>query len=146
MSRVGAIDVSAGEAGNSDRGDYTATLEQVFVWDPDFVVCNEVNTVDYLLTDSKWVGLRAVMEGRVHNIPIGAGRWGQRGSLETWWAMIWLGKLVYPEYYADFDLRAEVTAFYGDVLGVEVTDELWADILAGRDLRKHATGENSQNP
>ena len=53
---------------------------------------------------------------------------------------------MYPEYYAGFDLKAEVTAFYGDVLGVEVTDQLWEDILAGRDLRKHATGENSQNP
>ena len=146
VSRVGAIDVSAGEATNTDRGDYTATLEQVFVWDPDFVVCNEANSMDYLLSDGKWVGLRAVMEGHVYNIPIGAGRWGQRGSLETWWAMIWLGKLVYPEYYAGFDLKAEVTAFYGDMLGVEVTDELWEDILAGRDLRKHATGENSQNP
>lgn len=146
VSRTGAIDVSAGETGNSDRGDYTATLEQVFVWDPDFVVCNEVNSVDYLLSDGKWVGLRAVMEEHVYNIPIGAGRWGQRGSLETWWAMIWLGKLVYPEYYADFDLRTEVTAFYGDVLGIEVTDELWEDMLEGRDLRKHATGENAQNP
>lgn len=139
ISRVGAVDVSAGEAPTSGQGDYRATLEQVFLWDPDVVICNEASTADYLLSDSKWTGLRAVAEQQVHAIPIGATRWGQRGSVETWFAMMWLGKLIYPEYYADIDLHGEVVAFYGNVLGVEVGDELYDQIISGRNMRKKPT-------
>ena len=141
ISRTGAVNVSANEAPTTDRGDYRATLEQVFLWDPDVVICNEATTVDYLLSDSKWTGLRAVTERNVYPIPIGATRWGQRGSVETWFAMIWLGKQVYPGYYADFDLQGDVVAFYRDVLGVEVDDALYEQMISGRDMRKRPTGE-----
>lgn len=144
ISRVGAVDVSAGEVPTSAQGDFRATLEQVFLWDPDVLICNEATTADYFLSDSKWTGLRAVSEGQVHAIPIGATRWGQRGSVETWFAMMWLGKLVYPEQYADIDLHAEVVRFYGDVLGVQVDDALYDQMISGRDMRKKPTQEGSR--
>ena len=145
VARVGAVDVSANEESTSNQGDFQATLEQVFLWDPDVVICNEATTADYLLSDSKWTGLRAVAEGRVYAIPIGATRWGQRGSVETWFAMMWLGKLVYPEQYADIDLHAEVVEFYKDVLGVEVDDDLYDQMISGRDMRKKPTGDGARN-
>ena len=90
---AGAVDVSARhtESLQSEGEDYYANMEQIFVWNPDVVICNEAGTKDYLLTDSKWTGLGAVKRGDVYNIPVGATRWGQRGSLETFFAMIWLG-------------------------------------------------------
>ena len=136
IARTGAIDVSAQDSITADAGDYQATLEQVFLWDPDVVICNESSTAAYLRTDAKWEGLRAVMDERVYAIPIGATRWGQRGSVETWFAMMWLGTTIYPDHFADIDLRAEVDAFYGDVLGVEVDDELYAQMLSGEGMRK----------
>lgn len=145
VERTGAVNVSSGEEATAERGDYQATLEQVFVWDPDVVICNEATTVDYLLSDSKWEGLRAVAEQRVYPIPIGATRWGQRGSVETWFAMMWLGKLVYPDYYSDIDLHGEVVAFYQDVLGVEVDDALYDQMISGRDMRKQPTGDGARN-
>ena len=134
---VGADNVSARHAESLKRadGDYATGLEQIFVWDPDVMICNETSTKDYLLTDSKWQGLRAVKEGEVYNIPGGATRWGQRGSLETFFAMIWLGVTIYPEYYAGFDLRQEVTDFYRDQLGLEVDNETWRKMTAGTGIR-----------
>ena len=151
ITRVGGIDVSAVSLGadggteasaSSDRGDYQATLEQVFVWDPDIVICNEASTATYLLSDSKWAGLRSVADGRVYNIPVGATRWGQRGSVETWFAMMWLGTTAYPEYYGEIDLREEVAAFYGTVLGIDVDDALYEQMLSGQGMRKQATGKS----
>lgn len=80
---VGAENVSASEELQSEGGDYYSSPEQIFVWNPDVIICNEADTVDYLCSDDKWQGLQAVQEGKVYNIPVGATRWGQRGSLET---------------------------------------------------------------
>ena len=84
----------------------------------------------------------AVADGRVYNIPVGATRWGQRGSVETWFAMMWLGITAYPEYYGEIDLREEVAAFYGTVLGIDVDDALYEQMLSGQGMRKQATGKS----
>lgn len=134
---AGAVNVSAQHTDSlqSEGEDYYANLEQIFVWDPDVVICNEAATKEYLLTDSKWSGLGAVTRGEVYNIPVGATRWGQRGSLETFFAMIWLGVTIYPEYYADFDLQTEVTDFYWDLLGLEIDNETYRKMLSGTGIR-----------
>lgn len=140
---VGADDVSADEEVETGEVDYTASLEQIYLWDPDVIICNSAGTVSYALTDSKWQGLRAVKEGRVLPIPVGATRWGQRGSVETYFAMLWLGCTIYPEYYADIDLKAEVLTFYREILGVEVSDEQYELMLAGEGLRAGSAASSS---
>lgn len=134
---AGAVNVSAQhtESLQEESGDYYAGIEQIFVWDPDVMICNEAATKDYLLTDSKWSGLRAVQEKQVYNIPVGATRWGQRGSLETFFAMIWLGVTIYPEYYADFDLKQEVIGFYGEILGLQIDDSAYEKMMSGTGIR-----------
>ena len=135
IGAVGAVNVSAGEDVNVDGTDYQATLEQIYAWDPDVVICNAAESVDYLYSDSKWKGFRAVKEKQVKAIPIGATRWGQRGSVETYFAMLWLGCEIYPKYYEDVDLKKEVVTFYKNILGIEVNDELYDTIISGRGIR-----------
>lgn len=132
---VGAVNVSAGEDVAEGETDYTASLEQIYLWDPDVVICNSAGTVDYLMTDSKWQGLRAVQEGDVKAMPVGATRWGQRGSVETFFAMMWLGCEIYPEYYSEIDLKEEVVMFYRDILGIEISDDDYETILTGEGMR-----------
>lgn len=137
ISCVGAEDVSAAytDSMQADGVDFCAGLEQIFDWDPDVMICNEASTKDYLLSDSKWTGLRAIREKNVYNIPVGATRWGQRGSVETFFAMIWLGKTIYPDYYSDFDLQAEVTQFYSEMFDIDVDNDLYAIMLSGSGIR-----------
>ncbi len=137
ISCVGATDVSAAytDSMQADGVDFCAGLEQIFDWDPDVMICNEASTKDYLLSDSKWTGLRAIREKNVYNIPVGATRWGQRGSVETFFAMIWLGKTVYPDYYSDLDLQAEVTQFYSEMFDINVDNDLYAMMLSGNGIR-----------
>lgn len=139
ITRTGCVDVSATSAATSGS-DYTATLEQIYVWDPDLVICNVATTADAMRADARWEGLRAVEQGCVLNIPIGATRWGQRGSVETYLAMLWLGCQAYPQAFSDVDMRQVVSDYYRDYLGVEITDELYAQIVSGEGIRANGTG------
>ena len=107
-------------------------------------VCNSADTTDYLLTKDNCAGLRAVQEGRCYTIPVGATRWGQRGSVETYLAILWLGVTVYPERYEDLDFKEYVVSYYREYLDVEVTDEVYALMLSGRGLRKASKEASGQ--
>lgn len=135
ISTVGAINVSAGEQLKFAENDYFASMEQIYKWDPDIVICNEADTVAYLMEDAKWEGLRAVRERKVYNIPVGATRWGQRGSLETFFAILWLGTAIYPEQYKDVNLKKEVLEFYNNILGLKIDDPTYELILSGNGIR-----------
>ena len=144
VAAAGCIDVSAEHPEIATATDYTTTLEQIFQWDPDAFICNSADTTDYLLTKDSCAGLRAVQEGRCYTIPVGATRWGQRGSVETYLAMLWLGSTMYPGRYDDFQLEIFVKDYYRDYLGVEIADDVYEMMLSGRGLRqasKDATGQ-----
>lgn len=136
---VGAKNVSAEEDLEADGSDYYASPEQLFVWNPDVIICNEVDTVDYLYEDDKWQGLDAVKNQKVYNIPVGATRWGQRGSLETFFAILWLGKTIYPDYYTDIDLKEEVFNFYQTYLNIQLDDATYEKMLSGRGIRSSSS-------
>lgn len=132
---VGLINVSVGKGLILDDDNYYASAEQIFVWDPDAVICNDATAALYLQTNEKWTGLRAVRENQIYNIPIGVTRWGQQNSIEAYFAILWAGVTLYPDYYKDIDLKEEVTTFYKDILGLEVDDETYEMILSGVGIR-----------
>lgn len=140
MKRAGAVSVSAQEGGKGGTGDYTATLEQVYTWNPDVVVCSTADAKNAILADEQWQGLDAVESGNVYNLPVSTSRWGQRGDPETFLGMLWLGKTLYPDLYTDIDLKQTVVAYYRDVIGLEVDDELWDAIVSGIGLRAEGSG------
>lgn len=131
---VGFTNVSVGEQMEVDGEDYYASMEQVFLWDPDRIICNDPITAKYLRTDAKWEGLRAVYTDHVYNIPVGVSRWGHN-SIEAFFGMLWSGVTLYPEYYGDIDLKAEVVNFYRDILELEIDDQMYEMILAGEGIR-----------
>lgn len=141
IKAVGLKNVSVGENLIIEGETYSATKEQIFVWDPDIIVCNDALTAKFFKESDMFSGLRAVKDGRVYNIPVGATRWGQQGSTETFFGMIWLGKTVYPEYYSDIDLKQEVFDFYENVLNITLDDEIYETILSGEGIRQ--TSRNS---
>lgn len=139
----GCVDVSAQEEATSDT-DYTATLEQIYVWDPDLIICNVAETASKIRSDAAWSGLGAVEDGSVLNIPIGATRWGQRGSVETWFAMLWLGKQAYPDLFSDVDLEQTVKDAYQQLYGVTVDDALYEQMVSGEGIRTSGNGNGGE--
>lgn len=136
VESVGCVDVSAYD--DAPAADYNTTLEQIYVWDPEVIIANSADTTSYLLSRDNCSGLQAVRNKNCRTIPVGATRWGQRGSVETYLGMLWLGCTVYPELYADVDLQQRVTDYYRDYLGIEVDDELYQQILSGEGLRQQS--------
>lgn len=140
IERTGAIDVSADQAGVGGMGDYSATLEQVYAWNPEVIVCNTAATRASIESDAQWQGMAAVTAKSVYNLPVSTSRWGQRGDPETFLGMLWLGKTLYPGQYEDIDLEETVVAYYRDIIGLDIDAETWGNIVAGQGVRAEGSG------
>lgn len=139
IAHMGVVNVSTdGTALRLDGSKSYTTLEQIYAWDPDLIICNEAQVDDYILTDEKWQGLRAVREKRVYQIPIGVTRWGHPNSVETPLAMLWLSQLLYPDRFT-FDLNDEIRRFYQTFYDYTVDDDTLDAIMEADSMRKPKT-------
>lgn len=138
IEAAGGVNVAALDDAAANATDFNTSLEQIYVWNPDAIICSSASAVGDFAQGEQWAGLSAVQAGNVHAIPVGATRWGQRGSVETYLAMLWFGKTFYPELYADLDLKQEVVSYYRTYLGLEVDDATYEKMLSGVGLRSGA--------
>lgn len=138
IALMNVINVSLDTQLNMMEDKAYATLEQIYKWDPDIIIANESGIADYILTDSKWQGLRAVIDKKVFQIPIGLSRWGHPTSIETPLAILWLAELLYPAQF-DVDIRDEMTAFYKTFYGYTISGEEADGIISGYGIRTPKT-------
>lgn len=133
---VGVLNVSADKDLSIIDGKNYAGLEQIYLWNPDIIICNEEGVPDYMLSDSKWASLSAVRNSKVYMMPVGISRWGHPGSVETPLAIYWLGKLVYPELYNEVNLEAKTKEFYKTFFEIDLSDKEVTGILSGQGMRR----------
>lgn len=132
--------IDLGEDGLTMDGNKAySTVEQIYTWDPDLVLCNETAAWEYFQTDAKFAGLRAVREGAVYRLPIGLSRWGHPGSIETPLAVLYIARLVYPEAFADVDMEEETLSFYERFVHETLSPEEIAEIFSGYGMREEQT-------
>lgn len=140
MEAAGAISVSV-EAGLSDSGKNTVvTLEEIYNWDADVMLCNEYAVSEYVLSQKKWSGLSAVKNKCVYTLPIGATRWAHHGSMEPHMAAMFIAKLLYPERFEDVDMHKETYEFYKIFFRLDLDDETVESILSGIGMRESSPG------
>jgi iron complex transport system substrate-binding protein len=108
----------------------TFTLEQVLVWDPDILLVTEPKAVAYVNRHPVLGRLRAVREGRVHVVPVGAHTWSNRTS-EQPLTVLWAAATFHPERMGWMDLAAETHRFYREIFGHALSDAQVAEILSG---------------
>ncbi len=132
---TGGINVSIEDELEVSGDKSFATLEQIYLWDPDIMIANESGVPNYLLTNEQWAGLRAVKEKRVYQIPNGVSRWGHPGSLETPLAVLWTSKLLYPQYFEHINLEEETKQYYKDFFDISLDDKQVEEILKGEGMR-----------
>ncbi len=140
VSLLGVKNVSLGGDLIFNEKNYYTTLEQIFVWNPDVIICNESGVADYMMKSKRWQGLRAIENGRVYQVPIGASRWGHDNSIETPLVILWLAKTLYPDRFADVDLKSEMTWFYCTFFDYDLSVNEVDTIISGKGLR--STGVN----
>ena len=127
-------DVSLGSDLTVEGGKAYTTLEQIYAWDPDVIICNEAGVDDYILSDEKWAGLRCVRDGAVYQIPVGISRMGHPTSTETPLALMWLANLLYPEQY-EIDYIQTLKDYYLRFYGFEIDDDMAQAILQADEMR-----------
>lgn len=135
LQAAGAYDVSAHEKLKLLEGKYFASLEQILLWNPAFILVNEMNVADYIMSNKQWASLQAVKQHKVLQLPNGISRWGHPSSPETPLAILWTAKTIYPERFADLDMVSESKSFYKTFFGLDLTDETIKNILYGSGMR-----------
>jgi len=132
---AGVINVSAEAELKLTDGNSYASLEQILLWDPDYILVNDPNVVGYIMGHEHWRPLKAVKNDQVLPLPIGISRWGHTSSLETPLAVLWTAKLAYSEQFEDCDMEATVRDFYKEFFDWELDDETIAKIISGQGMR-----------
>ena len=98
-----------------------ADMEQLFLWDPDFIVFAPDSAYPAAASDPLWQELKAVRQGNYVQTPCGPYNWmGFPASVQRFLGLLWLQKLLYPQE-ARYDLQAEVTVYYKLFYGHELT-------------------------
>jgi iron complex transport system substrate-binding protein len=100
-------------------------LEQVAVWDPDYIFVvyyagDPTSATEALRADSNWAALRAVREGHLLGFPGDFVSWDQP---DTRWilGLEWLASQLLPDGAFHFDIHAELRAFYEELYGLDQT-------------------------
>lgn len=87
-------------------------MEQILTWNPDVIIFSNESIYDTVADDPMWQEVAAIKNGTYYEVPFGPYNWlGMPPSVQRLLGMRWMAKLLYPEA-ADFDLYAEVAAYY----------------------------------
>jgi iron complex transport system substrate-binding protein len=106
----GGINSAKDIAGNTQ----TVSIEQVLSMNPDIVLIGSAaaNSVkDTIMNDTAWSPVNAVINGKVLANPMGVFDWS-RYSVEEALNIQWVAKLLYPDKFANTNLRVETKNFY----------------------------------
>ncbi len=112
----------------ADNKNAVITMEQVYEWDPDVIVITNFTQTqpedlyNNAVGDDDWSTVSAVANGQVYKMPLGTYRTYTPG-VDTPMTLEWLAVVLYPALFPEFDLAADVRAYYNDLYGVELTDE-----------------------
>ena len=132
---AGAINVSVGSDLRVYENKFFASIEQILLWDPEVIICNEYGVDKYIMKNEKWQTIEAVKTQRVFKIPTGISRWGHPGGMETPLAIQWTVKTLYPEICSDIDLNQITRNYYADFFDYQISDELLTKVLSGDRMR-----------
>jgi iron complex transport system substrate-binding protein len=135
ITKAGAINVSLDQPLRKVEGKYSASLEQIFLWNPDVILVNEPDVINYIASNPRWSSLKAVKGKRVYQMPIGVSLWGHSGGVETPLATMWTAQLLYPEYFKDINIKDELKDYYHRFLNYQVSDEMLDHILNAEGMR-----------
>lgn len=108
----------------------TVNMEQIALWNPDFVIFGSGSVYDTVAEDAAWSQISAIANGKYVESPESPHNWTVAPpACQRYLALLWLPSLLYPDY-CDYDLQEEVTEYYELFYGVTLTDEQYAALTA----------------
>ncbi|MDR2501041.1 MAG: ABC transporter substrate-binding protein [Treponema sp.] len=122
----------------ASRGSGNETdLEQILLWNPDYILFSPKGMYSQAAADPVWSQLKAIRRGTYYEAPAGPYNWlGMPPSINRYLGMLWLTKLLYPDR-ADFDLYEQVREYYRLFYHHDLTQDEF-EALTARSLPKEA--------
>jgi iron complex transport system substrate-binding protein len=136
---AGVVNVSVGNNLKPDDGNHYASLEQILLWNPNYILVNDPNLVGYIMGHEQWRPLQAVKNQKVLPLPIGISRWGHPNSPETPLAVLWTAKLAYPELFEEWDMVKATRDFYQEFFEWQLDQGTVEKMLQGTGMRAAKT-------
>ena len=114
----------------SSGGGTLLSMEGVYKIEPDVIILAAGGPYADMQTN-EWSELKAVKEGRYYEIPSLPYNWvSAPPSVNMVLGVWWLGQLVYPEYYSDYDIVEVAKEYYDLFWHYELTDEEAEEMLS----------------
>jgi len=121
VETAGGVPVWVAE--NRTTGWLKVGIEQVASWDPEHVLVvsyasSAAEAARRLAASPAWQATRAGKAGAIQGFPADLVSWDQSDA--RWiLGLEWLAVTLHPDRFPGFDLRADVTAFYRELYGLE---------------------------
>lgn len=130
------ISMTGGENVAKDvKGSWTkVSMEEIMNWDPDIIILSNFDsfTPEDIYQDKldgqNWRNISAVKNHRVYKAPMGIYRW-DAPNVETPLMMKWMGQVIQPTLFNDYNLRNDIKAFYNTFYKYPLTDNELNTIL-----------------
>ncbi len=115
-----------------------AGMEQIALWNPEFIIFGPGSIYGRVETLESWQQITAVQNGAYVEVPEVPYNWmSMPPSAQRYLGLIWLPAVLYPEY-CDYDVKAEIQAYYRLFYDYELRDEEYAAITANAFLKQGA--------
>lgn len=101
------------------------SIEQILYWNPEVILVPPYiweGSVEAILNDPQWKDIEAVTDGRVYYIPEGVATWDTPVP-ESFLCPIWIAQLLYPDKFADVDIRETIKEFYSKFYNLSISDD-----------------------
>ena len=119
MNVAGAVNVA--ETWFAGTKESSVSPELIISSDPDVILVMKASAADEIRRDKKWSNLRAVKNKKIYVNPKGMFWWCRETSEEAL-QILWLAKTLYPDHFADIDMKVETKHFYRTFYGYDLTE------------------------
>ncbi len=107
------------------------SLEQIALWDPEFIAFAPDSIYDSAAERDVWKELQAIQSGNYVRVPQAPHNWlGTPPAVQRYLGLIWFTAVLYPDY-CDYDVKAEVLEYYRLFYHCELSDARYEEIMTG---------------
>lgn len=111
------------------------TMEQIAVWNPDFVIFAPDSIYSSVRETESWNRIDAIANGTYVEVPDAPHNWmSMPPSAQRYLGLIWLTAVLYPDY-CDYDVRADITEYFELFYHCTLSDAQYDSITANAFLR-----------
>jgi iron complex transport system substrate-binding protein len=130
IEAAGGVNVAKDYMGVAGANSLTVDAERILAWNPQVIMTSNQTGREAVLNDPAMRTVSAVSSGKVYVCPSGIYLWSVRSG-EGAMLPQWIGTKLYPDLFADTDMRAVVRDFFNNFYNYKIPESEIDTVLAG---------------